>query len=202
MRSIGLAIPLLFSQLCFCQMSHDQPSLEVTMNWLSTNLRSAKSEVATETISFDKDGKPKKKIKKDTIYATILIAQANGCDLTITTQVRWNLDLAKTSVETIPLGKVTVSMGDYTRVNPDKDTKMTFNPPSVIHLYLTAPSALIRDSITSHLIDNSVADTTTIAPSSRTAVELDDAQLAPRLFKALEHASQLCHTVPDKPEPF
>ncbi len=122
MRSIGLVIPLLFSQLCFCQMSHDQPSLEVTMNWLSTNLRSARSEVATETISFDKDGKPKKRIKKDTVYATILIAQANGCDLTITTQVRWNLDLAKTSVETIPLGKVTVSMGDYnTRPsNPNK----------------------------------------------------------------------------------
>ena len=79
---------------------------------------------------------------------------------------------------------------------------MTFNPPSVIHIYLTAPSALIRDSITNHLMDNSVADTTTIAPSAMTAIELDDAQLAPRLFKALEHASQLCHAVPTTPEPF
>ncbi len=111
MRSIGLLIPLLFSQLCFCQTSPDQPSLEVTMNWLTLNLRSARSEVATETISFDKNGKPKKKIKKDTIYATILIAQANGCDLTITTQVRWNLDLAKTIVETIPMGRVSRQHG-------------------------------------------------------------------------------------------
>ena len=60
---------------------NDQPSLEITMNWFTMNLRSARSEVATETISFDKDGKPKKlKIKKDTVYATILIAQANECD--------------------------------------------------------------------------------------------------------------------------
>ena len=203
MRSIGLLIPLLFSQLCLCQTSTDQPSLEVTMNWLTTNLLSARSEVVTETIPLDKNGKPKNKVKKDNIYATILVAQANGCNLMITTQVRWNLDLAKTSVETIPMGGVTVSMGEYTRVNPNKDTRMTFTPPSVIHIYMTAPSALIRDSITTHMIDNSMADTTVTNPSAKTAVELDDAQLAPRLFKALEHASQLCHAVAPPPsEPF
>jgi hypothetical protein len=202
MRFTGLLIPLLFSQLCLCQTSTNQPSLEVTMNWLTTNLLSARSEVVTETIPLDKNGKPKNKVKKDTIDAVILTANANGCDLTLRTQVKWNLDLVKTSIETIPLGRITATMEPYTRENPDKSThRMTFNPPSVLHIYLTAPSALIRGSVTTHLIDNSVSDTTTTLPATRTAIELDDAQLAPRLLKALQHASQLCQSTV-APEPF
>jgi hypothetical protein len=60
---------------------------------------------------------------------------------------------------------------------------------------------LIRGSVTTHLIDNSVSDTTTTLPATRTAIELDDAQLAPRLLKALQHASQLCQSTV-APEPF
>jgi hypothetical protein len=187
--------------LCLCQTSADQPSLEVTMNWLTANLTSVKSEVVTETIPLDKNGKPKNKVKKDNITAVILIAHADGCDLSLRTQVKWNFDLVKTSVETIPLGRITATLESYTRVNPNKDTHMTFNPPSVLHIYLTAQSAVIRDSVTTHLIDNSVSDSTVTTPSTRTALELDDAQLAPRLLKALQHASELCRTS-STPEPF
>ena len=203
MRFTGLLILLLFSQLCLCQTATDQPSLEVTMKWLTANLVSARSEVVTETIPLDKNGKPKNKVKKDIIDAVILTASANGCDLTLRTQVKWNFDRVTTSIETIPLGRITATLETYTRDNPDKKTHtMTFNPPSVLHIYLTSQSPLIRDSVTTHLIDNSVSDSTTTLPSSRTAIELDDAQLAPRLLKALQHASQLCQGPPAAPEPF
>ena len=174
MRFTGLLILLLFSQLCLCQTATDQPSLEVTMKWLTANLVSARSEVVTETIPLDKNGKPKNKVKKDIIDAVILTASANGCDLTLRTQVKWNFDRVTTSIETIPLGRITATLETYTRDNPDKKTHtMTFNPPSVLHIYLTSQSPLIRDSVTTHLIDNSVSDSTTTLPSSRTAIELD-----------------------------
>jgi hypothetical protein len=202
MRSIGLLMLLAFSQVCFCQTPTDAPSLEVTMNWLVANLRSAKSQINTETVVFDKNGKPKAKTRKDTVDSVVLMAKADGCELTIMTQVKWNFDLAKTSVETIPMGRVNVTLEDFTREAQTPGAHITYNPASTIHINLTAPSALIRNSITTHRIDNSVSDSTTTVQSKRTSVELDDAQLAPRLLKAMEHASQLCHAIPTTPEPF
>ena len=202
MRRIGLLVPLLFSQLGLGQTSADQPTLEVTMNWLTGNLRAAKSEVATETISLDKNGKPKGKTRKDHIRGYVLAANANGCDLVLTTQMVWNLELAKTTVDTIPLGRVAVTMESSVREAPNQTAHVTYNPPSSIHIYLTAETAAIRDAVTTHLIDNSVQDTTTVNPSKKATIELDDAELAPRLVKALQHASEICRTIPAKQEPF
>ena len=203
MRCVGLLVPLLFSQLGLGQTSADQPSLEVTMNWLTKNLHAAKSEVATETTNLDKNGKPKGKTRKDHIRGYVLAANANGCDLVLTTQMVWNLELAKTTVETIPLGRVAVTMESSVREAPNKTAVVTYDPPSSIHIYLTAETALIREAITTHLIDNTAQDTTTVNPSNMTTIELDDSELAPRLVKALQHASEICRAIPPaKPEPF
>jgi hypothetical protein len=202
MRAVGFLLPLLICQLGFCQ-TVDQPTLEVTMNWLIKNLRAAKTEVTTETVSLDKNNKPKGKIREDHIRGSILAANARGCDLTITSQMVWNLDLAKMSVDTIPMGRVAVTMETVMREAPDASKHVTFIPASSIHIYLTAEKASIRDEITTHLIDNSVQDTTTVNPLKRATIELDDAELAPRLVKALQHAAEICSKIPGPPpEPF
>jgi hypothetical protein len=202
MRWVGLLVLLLFCRLSLCQTPDDQPSLEVTMNWLIKNLHAAKSEVTTETVALDKNGKPKGKIREDHIRGYVLATNAHGCDLTITSQMVWNLDLAKISVDTIPMGRVAVTMETVPREAPDASKHVTFIPASSIHIYLTAQSALIRDAITTHLIDNSVQDTTTVNPTKRATIELDDAELAPRLVKALQHAAQICSKIPAPSEPF
>lgn len=196
---VGLA------ESCWAQSSAE-PSLEVTMKWLTDNLPNARSDSFEVDVRIDKNGKPDKKhpARSQTSSWVVTGAKANGCVLTISK--RLTVDQSEYqifSMDDIPLDRTEVKLTTQVRINgiPTVETE-TFTPPSTTVISFSAGPTEIREKTLRHWTDNTSPDQSTNETTSGASFEIDDAEFAGRLFKALSHAAQLCAVRPKIAEPF